>query len=168
MQEYQNIIDKLNMIPHPEGGFYIRNWQSTLSADVMDSTGKIIFPGRKIGSSIIYLLPGWDKSTWHRVNCDEMWHFYGGSALRMYFLTKSKGLETLILGSDVLANQNVQIIVHRQTWFAAEVIDPNSYCMAGCTLSPSFSYTDFEIAERERLIDEYPQYKDAIDHIYKK
>jgi predicted cupin superfamily sugar epimerase len=95
-----------------------------------------------------------------------MWHFYGGEPLKMYFLSKQKGLESQILGPDILAGELVQIIVHRHTWFCAEVKDRNGYTLAGCTLFPSFSYTDFEIAEREKLIDEFPEHRNTIDKIY--
>lgn len=167
MNDYKIILDKLNLIQHPEGGYYRRNWQSLFTANIKDSTEKLIFPERRIGSSIIYLLPANEVATWHRVNCDEMWHHYSGSPLRLNIISKLKGLETLILGSDVLNGQNVQVIIPRLTWFSAEVIEENSYSLCGCTLWPSFSYTDFEIAERSKLLDDYPQYRDTIERIYK-
>ncbi|MDZ4122081.1 MAG: cupin domain-containing protein [Candidatus Cloacimonadaceae bacterium] len=168
MKDYKIIIDKMNLIQHPEGGYYRRNWQSLYSGDIKDSTEKVIFPQRRIGSSIIYLLPSNEVAIWHRVNCDEMWHFYGGSPLMMHILSKSKGLENLILGPDVLNEQSLQVIVPRLTWFSAEVIDADSYSLCGCTLWPSFSYTDFEIAEQSRLLDEYPPHSNLIKRIFDK
>ncbi len=165
MKSYQDLIDKLNLIPHPEGGYYRRNWQSLFNADIKDSTQKLIFSGRTIGSSILYLLPGDDVSVWHRVNCDEMWHHYSGSPLRVFTLSPHKGLESLILGSDVFNGEIPQIILHRHTWFAAEPIDPSSYALCGCTLWPAFSYTDFELAETDKLIDEFPAHKALIERI---
>lgn len=166
MKDYKMMIERLNLIQHPEGGYYRRFWQSLYSADIKDSYDKVVFKQRKIGSSILYLLPGNEVATWHRVNCDEMWHFYSGSPMKLTMLNKSKGVEELILGSDIMGNQNVQVIVPRLTWFCGEVIDPDSYSLCGCTLWPSFSYTDFEIAERAKLLDEFPQYKEIIDRIF--
>lgn len=165
MDEYRFYLDKMNMIAHPEGGFYRRNWQSLLAGNLKDSTGKVVFPERKVGSSILYLLPHDMVCKFHRVKCDEMWHHYRGTALNMYLLSAQKGLETLVLGSDIKAGQSPQIIVHRDTWFAAELIEPVGYALCGCTLWPAFSYTDFEMAEPAALIDDFPDYKDLIQHI---
>ncbi len=166
MNDYKAIIDKLNMMEHPEGGYYRRNWQSLLSGDIKDSSGKVVFPDRKVGSSIIYLLPSSEVTAWHRVSCDEMWHFYGGTTLRMYLLSLSKGLETISLGPNVMKDEVVQLMVPRNTWFAAELVNENSYALCGCTLTPAFSYTDFELAEQSKLIDEFPKYKDVINKIF--
>jgi len=166
MSEYKNVIEKMNLIQHPEGGYYRRNWQSLFTGDLKDSSGKVVFQDRRIGSSIIYLLPSIEVTTWHRVSCDEMWHFYSGSPLRLYVISKLKGLEEMILGPNVLSGHFVQLIIPRLTWFAAEVIQEDSYSLCGCTLYPSFSYTDFEIAERQKLLDDYPQYRDTIEKIY--
>lgn len=165
MEEYRLYLDKLNMMPHPEGGYYRRNWQSQISGDLKDPTGKISFPNRQIGSSIIYLLPKEMVCKWHRVKCDEMWHHYHGTALKMYLLTAQKGLETIILGPDITAGQLPQFIIPRQTWFAAELAEPLDFALCGCTLWPAFSYTDFEMAELEPLADDFPACKDLISRI---
>jgi predicted cupin superfamily sugar epimerase len=165
MDEYRFYIDKLNMIAHPEGGYYRRNWQSLLSGDLKDGSGKVVFPARKLGSSILYLLPYDMVCKFHRVKCDEMWHHYQGTALYIYLLHPQKGLETLILGSDISSGQIPQIIIHRDTWFAAELVEPAGFALCGCTLWPAFSYTDFEMAEPESLVDDFPQHKALIERI---
>jgi len=168
MKDYKVIIDKLNLIQHPEGGYYRRTWQSLLKADIIDNTGKIIFPTRSIGSSILYLLPSKEVATWHRISCDEMWHYYTGSPIRVYVISNMRGPESFILGPNFMEGEQFQLVIPRLTWFAAEVVEPDSYAICGCTLYPSFTYTDFEIAERSKLLDEYPKYADVINHIYRK
>ena len=165
MEKYQDILDKLNMMPHPEGGFYRRNWQSQISGDLRDSTGKVIFPERLAGSSILYLLPHTMVCRWHRVQCDEMWHHYHGTPLRLYLLSAQKGLQTQILGADVSAGQLPQFIIPRQTWFAAELEESAGFAFCGCTLWPAFSYTDFEMAESGALADEFPAQRELIERI---
>jgi len=167
MRNYSDLIDKLNLIPHPEGGYYRRNWQSLLSADIKDSN-RTLFTGRTIGSSILYLLPSVEVSTWHRTNCDEMWHYYSGSPLVLYCITAQKGLTRQILGSDIDSGQLPQIIMHRGNWFAVETLEPDTYTLCGCTLWPAFTYADFEMAEINKLIDEFPQYRNEIEHIAKR
>ncbi|HOZ01668.1 MAG TPA: cupin domain-containing protein [Candidatus Syntrophosphaera sp.] len=165
MEDYRLFLDKLNMMPHPEGGFYRRNWQSLLTGDLRDGTGKTLFPNRLIGSSILYLLPHTMVCKWHRVKCDEMWHHYEGTPLTLYLLTAQKGLETITLGHDFKAGQNPQFIVPRLTWFAAELAEPSGYAFCGCTLWPAFSYTDFEMAEPDSLADDFPAHAELIRRI---
>lgn len=165
MEEYRLYLDKLNMMPHPEGGFYKRNWQSLINGDLKDAQGKVVFPKRLIGSSILYLLPHEMVCKWHRVKCDEMWHFYDGTALNIYLLTPQKGLETVVLGKDLKVGQIPQFIVPNQTWFAAELVSPAGFTFCGCTLWPAFSYTDFEMAECVSLADDFPKYKELIQRI---
>ena len=165
MDKYRTYLDKLNMMPHPECGFYRRNWQSLLTGDLKDQTGKVVFPNRLAGSSILYILPHNQVCKWHRVQCDEMWHYYEGTPLKMYLLSAQKGLETLVLGTDVSTGQTPQIIVPRQTWFAAELIEPQGFVYCGCTLWPAFSYTDFELAECSRLADDFPAHRALIERI---
>lgn len=168
MKDFRTIIEKLNLLPHPEGGYYRRNWQSLLLSEVKDSTGKLIHQPRPAGSSILYLIPSHEVCAWHRVACDEMWHYYYGSSLKMYLLSNVSGLTEHVLGVGLDNNQSPQIIIPRNTWFCAEVVESNSYSFTGCTLWPSFSYADFELAEASKLIDEFPQHKELISRIFNK
>jgi predicted cupin superfamily sugar epimerase len=165
MEDYRFYLDRLNMMAHPEGGFYRRNWQSLLSGDLIDGTGKVVFPSRPVGSSILYLLPHTMVCKWHRVKCDEMWHIYQGVPLRMYLLTAQKGLETQVLGSDIKKGELPQFTIPRNTWIAAELTEDRDFAFCGCTLWPAFSYTDFELAESGALSDDFPAHKDLIERI---
>jgi predicted cupin superfamily sugar epimerase len=85
-----------------------------------------------------------------------MWHYYYGSALKMYLLNNISGLVEIELGVNLEAKQQPQMIIPKDTWFAAEVLNEDSYSFCGCTLWPSFSYADFELAEQHKLLDESP------------
>ena len=162
MKDYREFIEKLNLQPHPEGGYYRRNWQSTFVADIKDATGKVTHPKRALGSSILYLLPSSELCAWHRVSCEEMWHHYSGSSLKMYLLSSDKGWQQSVLGSNVLAGELPQLVIPPKTWFSAEVIDTESYAFCGCSLWPAFTYADFELAEKHRLFDEFPSFKEKL------
>lgn len=168
MRNFREIIQLLNLLPHPEGGYYRRNWQSDMLAAVADDTSGKIHSLRSIGSSIIYLLPSEEVSTWHRISCDEMWHFYGGSPLKLYILDKDDGLICRILGIDLEQGQMPQFIIPRNTWFCAEVFEDESHTLCGCTLWPSFSYADFDLADPQTLKREFPLHVELIDHIFAK
>lgn len=38
-------------------------------------------------------------------------------------------------------------------------MDKKSYSLIGCTVSPGFDFTDFELASRKNLMDQFPNYK---------
>ncbi len=163
MNKMNDLIEKLNLQPHPEGGYYRRNWQSAFSADVKDASGKITHPKRALGSSIIYYLPASERCAWHRLACEEMWHHYAGSPLKIHMLSMQKGWESFVLGSEVLKGELPQIVIPPRTWFCAEVVEAESYSFCGCSLWPAFTYADFELAEKNRLEDEFPQYKERLE-----
>jgi predicted cupin superfamily sugar epimerase len=167
MNRLKDYIEKLNLQPHPEGGYYRRNWQSAFVGDIRDASSKPTHKSRSLGSSILYFLPSTERCAWHKVACEEMWHHYSGSPLKMYLLHAHKGLESFVLGSDVMKGELPQIVIPANTMFAAEVVEPESYSFCGCSLWPAFTYADFELAEEQRLLDDFPQHKELIKRWFK-
>ncbi|MCB5268146.1 MAG: cupin domain-containing protein [Candidatus Cloacimonetes bacterium] len=168
MNGYRNIIERLNLLPHPEGGYYRRNWQSQMQAAVKDASGKQVHPERSIGSSILYLLPSKEVCAWHKVACDEMWHFYHGSSLKLHLISRTGEHSEHVLGMNLEKSELPQFTIPRQTWFCAEVLEDETYSFCGCTLWPSFSYADFELAEHSKLLEDYPQHRELINRIFKR
>lgn len=166
MKDYRNIIERLKLLPHPEGGYYRRNWQSLSKVQAQDASGMAINTERSVGSAIFYLLPSHEVCHWHKIACDEMWHFYHGSSLRIYLLNPIHGLQEFQLGVNLMQGELPQFIIPRDTWFCAEVVEQDSYSLCGCTLWPSFSYADFELAEHQKLIDEFPAHRELITRIF--
>ena len=166
MNDYRSIIERLNLLPHPEGGFYRRNWQSQMLGQSKDANGRVVHSERSIGSSILYLLPSHEVCAWHKVACDEMWHYYHGSSLIIHLLNAREGASEYHLGTRISEGELPQFIIPRDTWFCAETAEDDSYSFCGCTLWPSFSYADFELAEKSRLLDEFPTYKELITRIF--
>lgn len=166
MNDYRTLIERLNLLPHPEGGYYRRNWQSQMTGVAKDATGKIVHAERSIGSSILYLLPSREVCAWHRIACDEMWHYYHGSSLRIHLLHNTGEHLEFVLGMNLAKGELPQYIIPRNTWFCAEVIDEEAYSFCGCTLWPSFSYADFELAELHKLLDDFPAHKELISRIF--
>ncbi|MCB5263089.1 MAG: cupin domain-containing protein [Candidatus Cloacimonetes bacterium] len=168
MRDYRSIIERLNLLPHPEGGYYRRNWQSVLQAETHGVSGEVLHNLRSIGSSILFLLPSTQVSIWHRIACDEMWHFYHGSSLTLHLLGTASGYSKHVLGLDLEHGEFPQFIIPRGTWFCAEVVEEASFTFCGCTLWPSFSYADFELAQQGELLAEFPDHKDMINSIFAK
>lgn len=154
-------IEQLNLLEHPEGGFYKETYRSE---ETISSTGlPERFKGdRNFSTAIYFLLRSQDRSVFHRIKSDELWHYHAGSVLNIYVL-QHNALTTHKLGPDIEAGQSLQIIIPANCWFGAKVADAGTYTLAGCTVSPGFDFQDFEIADREKLYQTFPQQRSIID-----
>ncbi len=153
-------IEKLELEKHPEGGWFREIY---LSDDIVPQTGlPSSFRGeRSFATSIYYLLESNEFSSFHRIKSDEIWHYYAGtSAIEILSLEKGK-LKKYLVGNDPEKGETFQVIVPKNTWFAARLANSEGYALAGCTVSPGFHFEDFELADR-RLLNEYPELKDVI------
>lgn len=158
----KELIEQLDLIRHEEGGYYRRTYTSSF---------QIKFDGkdRAIGSAIYYYLDSQDFSAWHRIKSDEMWHFYSGSELVIHMIAQDRRLLSVRLGDPQKDNHVVpQFTVSAGIWFAAEVGGVNSYALVGCTCFPEFDYADFEIADRDELVRQFPEHKDIIYRLSRK
>jgi uncharacterized protein len=129
------IIRALGLLPHPEGGHYAETWRDP---------GE---PGRRgAGTAIYYLLGAGEISAWHRVDATEIWHFHAGSPLVLEISETGRGLRTVILGADVASGERPQAIVPPHAWQSAR--SAGAWTLVGCTVSPAFEFTGFELAPR--------------------
>ena len=156
-------IEHLRLSPHPEGGYYRETYRSTEEIPSQD-LGTRCKGARSVSTAIYFMLTGKDRSLFHRIKSDELWHFHEGCALAIYVLT-NLGLVTFKLGSDPLNGETLQIVVPANHWFGAIPVDPNSYTLTSCTVAPGFDFQDFEIADREKLLVEFPDHKDIIKRL---
>jgi uncharacterized protein len=161
MNEAKLWIERLELVPHQEGGYYREVYRSP---DVISpSCLPPRFPGfRALATSIYYLLPGGQVSFFHRLRSDEIWNFCLGSRLTIAIIRPSAELEELNLGTDFEAGETLQAVVPAGQWFGASVAHPDSFSLTGCTLSPGFDFEDFELGARDELLSLYPQHRSAI------
>jgi hypothetical protein len=68
----------------------------------------------------------------------------------------------VIVGKDLKHGEKLQFVVPGGYWFAANVINKNSYSLVGCTVSPGFDFKDFTLADRNELIFKFPKHKKII------
>jgi uncharacterized protein len=155
-------IEKLRLEAHPEGGFFRETYRSAglIPGEVL--APDIVTP-RNHSTAIYFLLRSTDRSLFHRIKSDELWHFYVGSSLTLYILTAG-GLQTTKLG-DAQNDGAFQVVIPANSWFGALVHTPDSFVLAGCTVAPGFDFSDFEIADRSRLLAEFPQYTNLIEQL---
>jgi len=158
------IITELELKPHPEGGYFNETYRS--HGEIKEENLSDDYNGKRNYSTCIYFLLTSDKfSALHRIKQDEIWHFYDGSPIRLHTISVS-GIHTVtIIGKDVLNGETPQFVVPGGCWFAAEVIDENSFSLVGCTVSPGFSFDDFELRSRKELTSLFPDKKDIISKL---
>lgn len=153
-------IKKLNLEPHPEGGFYRQTYKSDL---VIPHKALPQFPGPRPASTAIYfLLDGKSFSAFHRLRSDELWHFYVGAPVLVHVISESGEYSKILLGNDPDAGETPQAVVQAGCWFASHVKDRKSFALVGCTVAPGFDFDDFELAKREALARHYPQHRQVI------
>ena len=158
-----DIIEKLNLQKHPEGGYFQETYRSEGEIDFSENSH---FSGvRNCSTCIYFLLTSEEFSSFHRIKQDEIWHFYHGSAIRLFMISPQGDLTEHIIGNDLLQGQNPQLVVPANHWFAAEIVEPNSFALAGCTVAPGFDFADFELANRQELSNQFPQHQSLIDKL---
>jgi predicted cupin superfamily sugar epimerase len=160
MQNAPYWIDHLKLQQHPEGGFYKETYRSKGSVK-QDCLPNEFSGERNFSTSIYFLLRSSDRSCFHRIKSDELWHYHAGSSLTLFLLSED-GLSRFLLGSNVEKNESLQIAIPANTWFGALVNEPESYVLSGCTVSPGFDFADFEIADRNQLLRQFPGHQAII------
>jgi uncharacterized protein len=154
-------IRKLELEPHPEGGYYRQTYKADLVLPKESLPAKFTGP-RSVSTAIYFLLGAENFSAFHRLRSDELWHFYLEEALLIHVIEADGRYSTIQLGSDPDAGEVLQAVVKAGCWFASEVKDGKSFALVGCTVSPGFDFEDFELAGREELARSYPQHRELI------
>ena len=132
MMTADELIERLALQPHPEGGWFRETWRDA-------------GPGRAASTTILFLLRAGERSHWHRVDATEIWHYYAGAPLRLLRAADADGpAEEILLGPDIGAGQWPQGIIPPHHWQSAEAT--RDYTLVGCTVAPGFEFDGFELA----------------------
>jgi predicted cupin superfamily sugar epimerase len=160
-------IKKLELTEHPEGGYFKEAYRDdeVIKNDHLPSRFK---SDRNYSTAIYYLLDGNNFSAFHKIKSDEIWHFYAGSSLIIYLFDKDGNLKEFILGNNPEKDEHLMAVIPKESWFAAKVIDNNSFSLIGCTVAPGFHFDDFELGNRENLIRQYPEHSSLIIELTRK
>jgi predicted cupin superfamily sugar epimerase len=131
MNEPQDIIARLGLQPHPEGGHY---------REIHRAPGA----GRSPITSIYYLLRAGEHSHWHRIDATEIWHWYAGAPLLLSLSVDGRAVSRHLLGNRLDLGQLPQAVVPPQAWQAAQ--SQGNWSLMGCTVGPGFDFAGFELA----------------------
>ncbi|REE17202.1 hypothetical protein B0G71_0142 [Paraburkholderia sp. BL27I4N3] len=151
------LIRRLELKPHPEGGFFSETYRSVERVIRDKESGSA--HTRSASTAIYYLLCDGAHSAWHRIKSDEVWHFYAGEPLLVHVLDEMGALVTHKLGNALThADAVFQAVVPAGLWFAAECADPAAFALAGCTVAPGFEFSEFELADVDALKARHSQH----------
>jgi hypothetical protein len=150
----KDVIQALQLAPHPEGGWYREIYRS---ADRVQRGSET----RSATTAIYYLLEQQQLSRWHVVDADEIWHFYGGAPLELLaYDPATRTLKRQALQAAATEARPVGIIPSG-VWQAARSL--GEYSLVGCTVSPGFEFSGFRFTvdlpdHRAHFVDELSQY----------
>ena len=130
-----DIIARLDLKPHPEGGHYHETFR-----DKHVDTG-----GRSRSTAIYFLLARGERSHWHRIDAVEVWHYYAGDALTLH-IAEGGGARIVRLGPHLASGEVPQAIVPAHAWQAAETA--GEWTLVGYTVAPGFDFAKFELAPK--------------------
>jgi predicted cupin superfamily sugar epimerase len=163
-RDAQYWVEKLELSPHPEGGYFRQTYRSQVSI-AREALPRGYAGARAVATAIYFLLEGQNFSAFHRLRSDELWHFYAGAPLMVHGIDPLGKYFSILLGSDPEAGQVLQAAVPAGCWFASHVSDWKSWALVGCTVAPGFEFEDFEMAKRAELLAEYPQHRELIERL---
>lgn len=143
----RSLVDRLGLEPHPEGGWYRRDWQSPLPEP---STG------RPLTSLIYFLLPEGDASAWHKVDADEIWLWHGPAPVTLEFGGDGDSpsddpaiRRAVVLGQGIDAQAGTptmpvgHAVVPAGVW--QRTVPGHGDALVSCVVSPGFTFEGFTL-----------------------
>ncbi len=165
----QHYIQSLNLQPHPEGGYFAETYRS--AEEIPQAALPERFSGaRAFGTAIYFLLESHNVSAMHRIQADEIWHFYAGGPLDVFVINADASLTTIRLGNDPTKGEVFQAVVPAGCWFGSKPVggttaEGTDFSLVGCTVAPGFDFADFEMADPATLLAEFPQHREVIENL---
>ncbi len=134
MRPAADIVAQLRLAPHPEGGWYREIHRSTARIETSNRS-------RAALTSIYYLLEAGQKSRWHVVAADEVWHFHDGAPLELLVYQPVTAMFARRVLGRVTDGQESIGVVRAGEWQAAR--STGEWTQVGCDVGPGFEFEDF-------------------------
>ena len=152
----RNLIKRLGLQPHPEGGHFAEVFRSPTKVQTVRGE-------RSALTSIYYLLSDEAFSPLHRVPGAEVWCHFEGSPVELFTLDEATGeAKVELLGPRFPAKEAPQRVVPPGVWQAARVQGNSGWALCGCTVGPGFDFQDFEMPSRAELLERLPAHRELV------
>ena len=156
---FKQICAELALEPYPRNcyGYYREVHRAKSSNESAEGA-------RGASTHIYYALRNANRSLFHKVDADEMYHFYLGSPIVVVELDakESDHARSTIVGSDVISGQRPFHVVKKGTWFGAYLLRDDAWALCGLTVAPAFVAKGFVAGNRKDLLEEYPKAEEVI------
>ena len=149
----RELIERLELIPHPEGGWYRETWRSGVVLN-QAALPRGYRDDRVVMTSILFLLPTGMRTRCHRVRSEELWLHHQGDDLRLLIQAarKEAGETTGEIRLGQGSEARLQAVVPPGAWQEAEALPgPFGYVLTGCVVAPGFEFADFEMDDQRAL-----------------
>lgn len=165
MATAEEMIAKLNLQPHPEEGGFFRETYRSKEQFAREQLPARYGDARAHSTAIYYLLTPDTFSALHRLESDEVFHFYAGDPVTMLQLLPDGTGRTVTLGHDILAGHEPQVVVPRNVWQGSFLQDGGVFALLGCTVAPGFDFADYHHGQRDVLTQQFPEYGELISRL---
>ncbi len=145
----QEIIKHLQLTAHPEGGYYTETYRCAEA--ILNRNGD----QRNTNTAIYFLLNDNDVSNLHRIQSDELWFFHQGEPLEIVMIEDGIS-SSIVLGNNLQKGEVPQAMIPANMWFGSKLKNSKGYALVSCTVAPGFDFRDFELADRNQLLSEFP------------
>lgn len=156
-----DLITRLDLRPHPEGGHFRETHRSTITIP-RDALPAGYPADRAACTCILFLLPTGVRSRWHRVRSEEIWIHQQGDPLRLRIAAARPEVagaagpplsspgdnapcdHVITLGQA--PNETLQAVVPPNHWQDALALPgEHGYALVACVVAPGFDFDDFEM-----------------------
>ena len=151
-------IENLELLPHPEGGFYKEVYRSGESFNPKGFDGQ-----RSYLTSINFLLEEGNVSHFHSIKSDELWCYHAGDSLSVFVIYPDGKLEELKIGPNIEKGEVLQAVVPAGTIFGSK--SGGEYSLVGCMVAPGFDFQDFKLYTTAELMAKYPSHESIIKEL---
>jgi predicted cupin superfamily sugar epimerase len=141
------LVEALGLTPHPEGGFYRETYRTEQS------------------TAIYYLLTADTFSEMHRLDADEIYHFYAGDPVEILRLFPDGKSDVKRLGNYLQGGEIPQLLVPKGVWQGSRVCSDGAYALMGTTMTPGFRFEGYEQGKADDLVLHYPEYETLIKQL---
>jgi predicted cupin superfamily sugar epimerase len=142
-------VKQLEMLEHPEGGYYKETFRS--EENVTNRNGDT----RSASTGIYFMLTSENFSAFHKIESDELFHFYAGSTMSVNIIHVNGEFEVIKVGAELEKGERLQAVIPAGAWFASCVEKENEYALVGCTVAPGFDFQDSQTGKHSQLNFQY-------------
>jgi uncharacterized protein len=156
-----DLIDRLRLEPNQTCGFV----RVSFVSDQTLAAGSLLRPldaQRPLGSALYFLVTPAAPVRLHRINNDQLYHYYRGDPLELLLLRADGTSERVVMGPGLESGQHVQYLIPGGTFHTARVIGDREWFLGGSTEWPGVIPTDVELGDATALAARYPSVADEI------